>query len=258
MKVAALAALGVLIVLPANAGQQQRQYASPATTCDNDGHCTTLASAFPAIHKIRPKAPKAAAAVVPQLPQPRPAQIDAQSPEDPQSQQRSQEPQQAEQQSGQSQDQQQMKQEQQPEQAQQTRQAQQSQPPSQQPHALDANGNSGGYYHFSQNRRPCSCWCCICRALPGLHRRSGKQSWRARALHEWHSAGTLLARERAPMRQSSGRVPTSARRGRSALQSAQSGSPRSHRGRARPLRGRTLVQFGLRSRAGRRYCRRVR
>ena len=79
MKVAALAALGVLIVLPANAGQQQRQYASPATTCDNDGHCTTLASAFPAIHKIRPKAPKAAAAVVPQLPQPRPAQIDAQS-----------------------------------------------------------------------------------------------------------------------------------------------------------------------------------
>ncbi|MFZ0053795.1 MAG: hypothetical protein WAL09_03090 [Pseudolabrys sp.] len=144
MKVAALAALGVFIVLPANAGQQQRQYASPATTCDNDGHCTTLASAFPAIHKIRPKAPKAAAAVVPQLPQPRPAQIDAQSHEDPQSQQRSQEPQQAEQQSGQSQDQQQMKQEQQPEQAQQTRQAQQSQPPSQQPHALDANGNTAG------------------------------------------------------------------------------------------------------------------
>ncbi|MFZ3240389.1 MAG: hypothetical protein WA196_08235, partial [Pseudolabrys sp.] len=140
MKVAALAALGVLIVLPANAGQQQRQYASPATTCDNDGHCTTLASAFPAIHKIRPKAPKAAAAVVPQLPQPRPAQIDAQSHEDPQSQQRSQEPQQAEQQSGQSQDQQQMKQEQQPEQV--TRQAQQSQPPAQQPHALDANGNT--------------------------------------------------------------------------------------------------------------------
>ena len=41
MKVAALAALGILIALPAEAVQRHRQPASPAVTCDNDGRCTT-------------------------------------------------------------------------------------------------------------------------------------------------------------------------------------------------------------------------
>src|SRR5262245_20930369 len=39
MRVAALAALGVLVVLPADA-LQQRQYASLTATCDNDCRCT--------------------------------------------------------------------------------------------------------------------------------------------------------------------------------------------------------------------------
>ena len=41
MKVAALAALSVLIALPAEAVQRHRQPASPAVRCDNDGRCTT-------------------------------------------------------------------------------------------------------------------------------------------------------------------------------------------------------------------------
>ena len=41
MKVAALAALSVLIALPAGAVQRHRQPAPPAVTCDNDGRCTT-------------------------------------------------------------------------------------------------------------------------------------------------------------------------------------------------------------------------
>ena len=45
MKVAALAALSVLIALPAEAGQRHRQDGSPATTCDNNGHCTVLGAA---------------------------------------------------------------------------------------------------------------------------------------------------------------------------------------------------------------------
>ena len=45
MKVAALAALSVLIALPAEAGQRHRQHGSPATTCDNNGHVTLGASA---------------------------------------------------------------------------------------------------------------------------------------------------------------------------------------------------------------------
>jgi hypothetical protein len=42
MKVAALAALSVLIALPADAGQRQRQNGSPANACDNNGNCTAL------------------------------------------------------------------------------------------------------------------------------------------------------------------------------------------------------------------------
>src|SRR5262245_39143309 len=45
MKAAAIAVLCLLIVLPAQAGQRHRQSASPETTCDNDGHCTTPAVA---------------------------------------------------------------------------------------------------------------------------------------------------------------------------------------------------------------------
>jgi hypothetical protein len=48
MKVAAVAALGVLIMLPGDAGEAQRQYALPmATTCDNDAHCVTLSTIAP-------------------------------------------------------------------------------------------------------------------------------------------------------------------------------------------------------------------
>jgi len=63
MKVAALAALSVLIVLPAEAGQGHRQSDSPLAACDNDGHCTTFAAA-PASspRKSRPK-PRSAIAV---------------------------------------------------------------------------------------------------------------------------------------------------------------------------------------------------
>ena len=43
MKVAALAALTVLIAIPlAEAGQRHLQNGLAVTTCDNDGHCTTL------------------------------------------------------------------------------------------------------------------------------------------------------------------------------------------------------------------------
>ena len=41
MKVAALAALTVLIALPAEAGQRYQQN-NVSPSCDNDGHCTTL------------------------------------------------------------------------------------------------------------------------------------------------------------------------------------------------------------------------
>lgn len=46
MRFAALAALGVLVALPADA-LQQRQYASLTPTCDNDGRCTTLSTIAP-------------------------------------------------------------------------------------------------------------------------------------------------------------------------------------------------------------------
>ena len=41
MKIAALAALSVLIALPAEAGQRHRQN-NVSPSCDNDGRCTTL------------------------------------------------------------------------------------------------------------------------------------------------------------------------------------------------------------------------
>jgi hypothetical protein len=47
MKVATLAALSVLVVLPAEAGQRHRTNVTPKVTCDNDGRCTTFAAAAP-------------------------------------------------------------------------------------------------------------------------------------------------------------------------------------------------------------------
>ena len=46
MRFAALAALSILVVLPADA-LQQSQYASLTPTCDNDGRCTTLNAIAP-------------------------------------------------------------------------------------------------------------------------------------------------------------------------------------------------------------------
>ncbi|MFZ0102993.1 MAG: hypothetical protein WCF47_15380 [Pseudolabrys sp.] len=49
MKVAVLAALSVLIAIPlAEAGQRHLQNGLAVTSCDNDGHCTTLAATRPA------------------------------------------------------------------------------------------------------------------------------------------------------------------------------------------------------------------
>ena len=83
MKVAALAALGVLVAFSAGAAQQQRQLVSPATTCDNDGHCKTAsADAASAVHRICPRAQKTIATAVQPLPQPRPSQTDSQAQQD--------------------------------------------------------------------------------------------------------------------------------------------------------------------------------
>jgi hypothetical protein len=143
MKVAALAAFGVLLIA-FSAGAAQRQLISPATTCDNDGHCKTAsADAVSAIHRIRPKPQKSITNVVQPLPQPRPPQMDSQLQQDQPSEQQSQETQQAQPQAEQAQDPQQAKKEPQPEQPQQIQQAQRPQLQSQQVHALDANGNKG-------------------------------------------------------------------------------------------------------------------
>ena len=143
MKVAALAAFGVLLIA-FSAGAAQRQSISPATTCDNDGHCKTAsADAASAVHRIRPKPQKTIAKVVQPLPQPRPSQTDSQLQQDQPSEQQSQETQQAQPQAEQAQDPQQAKKERPPEQPQQIQQAQRPQLQSQQVHALDANGNKG-------------------------------------------------------------------------------------------------------------------
>ena len=52
MKVAALAALSVLIALPAEAGQRHRQN-NVSRFCDNDGRCTTLNVAAPTSSHVR-------------------------------------------------------------------------------------------------------------------------------------------------------------------------------------------------------------
>jgi hypothetical protein len=47
MKVAALAAIGAFIILPAEAVERHGENSSPAAICDNDGHCATLGAAAP-------------------------------------------------------------------------------------------------------------------------------------------------------------------------------------------------------------------
>ena len=47
MKVAALAAIGAFIILPAEAVERHGENASPAAICDNDGHCASLCAAVP-------------------------------------------------------------------------------------------------------------------------------------------------------------------------------------------------------------------
>ena len=47
MKVAALAAIGAFIILPAEAVERHGENNSPAAICDNDGHCATLDAAVP-------------------------------------------------------------------------------------------------------------------------------------------------------------------------------------------------------------------
>jgi hypothetical protein len=61
MKVAVLAALSVLIAIPSvEAAQRHLQNSVPATTCDNDGHCATLAAtrAAASVRKVRPEIKK--------------------------------------------------------------------------------------------------------------------------------------------------------------------------------------------------------
>jgi hypothetical protein len=57
MKVAALAAIGALIILPAEAVERHGENSSPAAICDNDGHCGTLGAAAPvaSARKNRPE-----------------------------------------------------------------------------------------------------------------------------------------------------------------------------------------------------------
>lgn len=62
MKVAATAAVCVLIVMPA-AAQSQRQNGSPLSICDNDGHCTTAAPG--ASNRTSHRKPHTATAVAP-------------------------------------------------------------------------------------------------------------------------------------------------------------------------------------------------
>src|SRR5262245_4557427 len=54
MKAAAIAALGLLVVLPAHAEQRHRASNSPTLTCDNDGRCTTFNAAAPVNRKKTP------------------------------------------------------------------------------------------------------------------------------------------------------------------------------------------------------------
>jgi hypothetical protein len=69
MKVAALAAIGAFIILPAEAVERHGKNNSPAAICDNDGHCATLGAAVPAAspRKDRPDIKKTIASARTQL-----------------------------------------------------------------------------------------------------------------------------------------------------------------------------------------------
>ena len=55
MKVAALAAIGAFIILPAEAVERHGENSSPAAICDNDGHCATRRSSAGAGAKTGPE-----------------------------------------------------------------------------------------------------------------------------------------------------------------------------------------------------------
>jgi hypothetical protein len=65
MKVAALAAIGAFIILPAEAVERHGENSAPAAICDNDGHCGTLAAAAPvaSARKNRPEIKRTIATV---------------------------------------------------------------------------------------------------------------------------------------------------------------------------------------------------
>ena len=69
MKVAALAAIGAFIILPAEAVERHGKNNSPAAICDNDGHCATLGAAVPVAspRKDRPDIKKTIASARTQL-----------------------------------------------------------------------------------------------------------------------------------------------------------------------------------------------
>jgi hypothetical protein len=62
MKAITIAALGLLVVLPAEAGQRHQVSAASAAKCDNDGHCTTFGASAALIARSRVKVHASAAA----------------------------------------------------------------------------------------------------------------------------------------------------------------------------------------------------
>ena len=58
MKAAAIAALGLLIVSPAHAGQRHRASNLPTATCDNDGRCTTFNAGRARIYSVQTNSKK--------------------------------------------------------------------------------------------------------------------------------------------------------------------------------------------------------
>ena len=63
MKAAAIAALSLLIVLPAHAGQRHRASNLPTPTCDNDGRCTTFNAGVARIYSDQTNSKKIPTAV---------------------------------------------------------------------------------------------------------------------------------------------------------------------------------------------------
>src|SRR5262245_62053413 len=60
MKAAAIAILGLFVVLPVEAGQRHRQSVPPTPSCDNDGHCTTFSAGVARIYSDQKKITRSA------------------------------------------------------------------------------------------------------------------------------------------------------------------------------------------------------